>query len=71
MTREEWNDIELINDNFRKRVGDARFENSQFPPCMERMIVEGKLAEALYFSEQLMEKMRKEFYKQPLEEILK
>lgn len=71
MTREEWFDIELINDDFRKKVGEARFKNSQFPPCAERMIVEGRLAEALYFSERLMEKMHEKYSKELTEELLK
>lgn len=71
MTRKEWDDIESINDNFRKRVGEARFENSRFPPCAERMIVEGRLAEALYFSERMMEKMREKYSKERTEELLK
>lgn len=71
MTREEWFDIEIINDNFRKRVGEARFENSRLPPCAERMIVEGRLAEALYFSERMMEKMQEKYSKERTEELLK
>ena len=50
MTRKEMFDLSIASDGFRDAVRKALFECSKFPPCTERMIVEGRLAEALYFS---------------------
>ena len=47
-------------NKFCGQCGKALFECSKFPPCTERMIVEGRLAEALYFSERMMEKTYKD-----------
>lgn len=49
MTRKEMFDLRIASDGFRYAVRKALFECSKFPPCTERMIVEGRLAEALYF----------------------
>ena len=59
MTRKEMFDLRIASDGFRYAVRKALFECSKFPPCTERMIVEGRLAEALYFSERMMEKTYK------------
>lgn len=59
MTRKEMFDLRIASDGFRYAVRKALFECSKFPPCTERMIVEGRLAEALYFSERMMEKRTK------------
>lgn len=59
MTRKEMFDLGIASDRFRYAVRNALFECSKFPPCTERMIVEGRLAEALYFSERMMEKRTK------------
>ena len=64
MTCKEMFDLGIANDGFRNAVGKALFECSKFPPCTERMIVEGRLAEALYFSERMMEKTYKELEKE-------
>ena len=53
-------DLSIASDGFRDAVRKALFECSKFPPCTERMIVEGRLAEALYFSERMMEKTYKD-----------
>lgn len=53
-------DLRIASDGFRYAVRKALFECSKFPPCTERMIVEGRLAEALYFSERMMEKTYKD-----------
>lgn len=60
MTRKEMFDLRIASDGFRYAVRKALFECSKFPPCTERMIVEGRLAEALYFSERMMEKTYKD-----------
>lgn len=60
MTRKEMFDLRIASDGFRGAVRKALFECSKFPPCAERMIVEGRLAEALYFSERMMEKTYKD-----------
>lgn len=49
MTRKEMFDLSIASDGFRDAVRKALFECSKFPLCTERMIVEGRLAEALYF----------------------
>lgn len=59
MTRKEMFDLSIASDGFRDAVRKTLFECSKFPPCTERMIVEGRLAEALYFSERMMEKRTK------------
>ena len=60
MTRKEMFDLSIVSDGFRDAVRKALFECSKFPLCTERMIVEGRLAEALYFSERMMEKTYKD-----------
>lgn len=63
MTRKEMFNLSIASDGFRDAVRKALkalFECSKFPPCTERMIVEGRLAEALYFSERMMEKTYKD-----------
>lgn len=60
MTRKEMLDLSIASDGFRNAVRRALFECSKFPPCTERVVVEGKLAEALYFSERMMEKTYKD-----------
>lgn len=57
---EQMFDLRIASDGFRYAVRKALFECSKFPPCTERMIVEGRLAEALYFSERMMEKTYKD-----------
>ena len=41
MTRKEMFDLRIASDGFRYAVRKALFECSKFPPCTERMIVEG------------------------------
>ena len=53
-------DLRIASDGFRGAVRKALLECSKFPPCTERIIVEGRLAEALYFSERMMEKTYKD-----------
>ena len=60
MTRKEMFDLGIASDGFRDAVRKALFECSKFPPCTERMIVEGRLAEALCFSELMMKKTYKD-----------
>ncbi len=60
MTRKEMFDLRIASDGFRGAVRKALFECSKFPPCTERIIVEGRLAEALCFSERMMEKTYKD-----------
>ena len=46
MTRKEMFDLRIASDGFRYAVRKALFECSKFPPCTERMIVEGRLADS-------------------------
>lgn len=68
MTRKEWFDLDIINDKFRAAISNALCECSRFPACTERMIIDGRLSEALYFSERMMERMRKDFEETVLRE---
>lgn len=59
MTTNERLELEIKKDNFRNAIGRALFECSRLPNCTERMIVEGRLAEAQYFFDYMTSKIHK------------
>lgn len=60
MTVNELLELEIRQESFHNAMGRAKFELSKFPNCPERMIVDGRLAEAQYFLDLMVEKMQKQ-----------
>ena len=59
MTFNERLDLEIKKDDFHGAISRALFKCSQLPVCTERTIVEGRLAEAQYFFDLMVDKLQK------------